>query len=191
MRETEPTVITQGEALEWTREFCDYPATLWTLQYRFRGVGTGFDSNATADGDKFAVSVPIASTLAMGIGKYQWQAWVTEIADSTNKIMIADGDVTVKRGFVASEDGTVDLRTTAKKILDAVEATLLGTATGDQLSYEITTPAGTTKIMKMSRGELLTLKREYAAIVKRENAAERIRRGGSLGKRIVINVRER
>jgi hypothetical protein len=40
------------------RSFCDYPATLWTLQYRFRGVGTGFDADATADGEIFTFSVP-------------------------------------------------------------------------------------------------------------------------------------
>jgi hypothetical protein len=189
MRETEPTQITQGEALEWTKRFCDYPASLWTLQYRFRGVGTGFNADATADGDDYLVSVPTTDTQAMGVGKYQWQAWVTEIAASTNKIMIAEGPIVVQRGFT-DDTGTVDLRTTAKKILDAIEATLLNSATSDQLSYEISTPAGTRKISKMSRAEQIALRREYAGIVAREYAAERMRNGGKFGKSIVINVRE-
>lgn len=190
MRETEPTVFTQGEALEWTKEFCDYPATLWTLQYRFRGVGTGFNADATADGDDYLVSVPTTDTAAMGVGKYQWQAWVTELADSTNKIMIAEGVATVRRGFSSTDTGTVDLRTQAKQILDAIDATLLNAASNDQISYEISTPAGTRKISKMSRVELIDARKYYAGIVARENSAERVRNGGTFGKTVVINVRE-
>lgn len=188
MRLTEPTQITQGEALEWTREFCDYPATLWTLEYRFRGPGTGFNVAATADGVKFVVSVPTTSTDDLATGAYQWQAWVTEIADSTNKKPIDAGDVTVLRGFSETDTGTVDLRTTAKKILDAIDATLLGAATSDQLSYEITTPAGTTKVMKMTRTELIGARKYYAAIVSRENTRRKIREGGKFGKTLGLRM---
>jgi GDP-D-mannose dehydratase len=79
---------------------------------------------------------------------------VTDIADSTNKIMIAEGVVTVRTRLFIAATGTIDLRT-AKQILDAIDATLLNAATSDQLSYEISTPAGTRKISKMSRVELL------------------------------------
>jgi hypothetical protein len=190
VRAIEPTRITQGEDIDWKRSFCDYPATEWTLQYRFRGPGTGFNTDATADGEDFAVSVSSTNTAAMSIGKYLWQAWATNIADTTVTRKIAEGTVTVERGFSAASVGTIDLRSTAKQILDAIEATLLNTATSDQLSYEITTPAGTRKVSKMGRVELLAMRKEYAGIVARENAAERVRNGGKFGKTVVINVRE-
>lgn len=193
IRKTEPTQITQGEALTWTREFCDHPATLWDLQYRFRGVGTGFDADAVEDptnGTGFLVEVPATATADMGVGKYDWQAWMTEIADATNKIMVAEGTVKVYRGFSSGEFGTVDLRSSAKKIVDAIDAALLVDATSNVISYEITTPAGTRKVQR-SRNEAIAMRKEYAMIVARENAAERTRNGGKFGKTIVMNVRER
>lgn len=190
MRETEPTQITQGEKLEWQKTFCDHPASLWTLQYRFRGVGPGFDADASASGDDYTVEVPIASTAGMSVGKYQWQAWVTEIADVTNKIMVGAGRVTVSRGFVASSTGNIELRSDAKIALDAINAAILGKATNDQMEYEITTPAGSRKIRRVPLPDLLAARKEYAAIVARENAAERVKSGGQFGRMVVINVRE-
>jgi hypothetical protein len=192
MRETEPTVITQGEALEWQRSFCGFPSDEYTLQYRFRGPGTGFNADADAQTDgSFLTTVPTTSTADLATGKYQWQAWLTEIADSTNKQMIAEGVVTVKRGFASTDTGTIDLRTPAKIALDSIDAAMSAFATSDVQSYEITTPAGTRKITRSQRKDLLDLRKYYALIVARENAAERVRNGGKFGKSIVINVREK
>jgi hypothetical protein len=191
MRETEPKTIVQGEKLEWTRSFCDHPATLWTLQYRFRGPGTGFDASASADDTAFITEVAATVTTAMDPGKYEWQAWVTEIADATNKVMIDSGSVTVKKGFASGSAGVeVDLRSAAKIMLDTLDAALLASGTADVIEYELTTPAGGRRVKRSSRTEVLTLRKYYAGIVARENAKERIRNGGKFGKQILVRMRE-
>lgn len=192
MRTTEPTQIIKGERLEWTKTLTDYPASAWSLEYRFRGAGTGIDVNATADGDAFLCVITKTASAGFGTaGKYRWQAWITETADSNNTFVVGEGIVNVRAGFDTSSQAAVDLRSTAKQILDAIDATLLNTATSDQLEYEIETPAGRRKVKKMSRNELLDLRKVYAGIVARENAAERVRNGGKFAQTVYVNVRER
>jgi hypothetical protein len=159
IRTQEPDRLTQGESAEWKRSFCEYPADEWTLEYRFRGAGTGFNVTATADGKEFSAVDHVERHDIMSTGKYEWQAWATNIADTSIVRKIGEGTTDVERGFATAQTGTVELRSTAKQILDAIDATLLGSATSDQLSYEITTPAGTTKVSKFSRTDLLALRK--------------------------------
>lgn len=188
IRTQEPDRLTQGESAEWKRSFCDYPATLWTLEYRFRGPGTGFDVTATADGTEFDAVITATRSATMSPGKYEWQAWATDIADTSIVRKIGEGTTEIERGFTHASTGTVELRSTAKQILDAIDATLLGNATSDQMSYEITTPAGTTKVSKFSRSDLLSLRKEYAGIVARENTIERAKQTGRIGKSFEVRM---
>ena len=190
-RTTEPTRIVKGERIAWTKTFCDFGADLYTLEYRFRGAGIGIDVNATADGTDFACEITKTASAGFGAaGKYRWQAWLTEIADTNNTFVAAEGVTEVVAGFDTSSQAAIEMRSTAKQILDAIDAMILNKASSDQMSYEVSTPAGTKKISRMSRIELLALRKEYAGIVERENAAERVRNGGKFGKTVVVNVRE-
>ena len=189
-RTTEPTEIRRGERLEWTKSYSDYSAADYDLQYRFRGVGAPIDVDATADGTEFEAAITAAQSATLGVGKYQWQAWLTEQADATNTFIAGEGTMNVRQGFVEGEANTVDLRSTAKQIVDALEAALLGSAGREQMEYEIETPVGRRKIRYMSRSEQMSFLKYYKQIVAKENAAERIRNGGKFGKSIVFNVRE-
>jgi len=192
IRRTEPTQITQGERLHWEREFDDHPATEWTLEYRFRGNGTGFDEACTADGVRFIADIPESATADMDPGKYIWQAWATEIADATNSEMIATDSVVVKAGFVHGATTAVDLRSNAKKTLDAInEALLTASSTANVIEYEITTPAGNRHVKYATRADLLGIRKTYAGIVSRENAAERVKNGKPLAQQVKIVMRER
>lgn len=192
MRTIEPSRLAKGERIEWTRSFADAPASLYTLQYRFRINGAvGINVTATADGDAHLAEITAAASLTFGTtGKYRWQAWATENADATNTFVVASGILVVEPGFVSST-AAVELRSTAKQILDALDAALLGTATATHLEYEISTPAGTRKVKNLTRDELIKQREYWAKIVGNENAAERVRNGGRFGKQVVINVRER
>lgn len=181
-RKTEPTLITQGERIAWTRTFDDYPADEYTLEYRFRGNGTGFDVTATADGTDFDAIVPATASLAATIGKYRWQAWLTEIADSTNVNMIDEGVVEVLRGFASGSTTAIDMRTKARQILDAIDAALLAAGTSDVVEYEFSTPAGTRKVKR--RSDLLTIRNQYARIVSNEILRDQLRNGGTFGKQV-------
>jgi hypothetical protein len=189
VRVVEPMRLTQGETVEWKSSFDEYPANEWTLEYRYRGAGTGFNVTATADGEDFDAVISSAQSAAMSTGKYEWQAWATNVATPSIIRKIAEGTVVVELGFTTGSTGTVELRSKAKQILDAIDTALLTDSTSNVISYEITTPAGTRKVQK-SRNEAIALRREYAAIVSRENARERARNTGKFGKPVVTRMYE-
>jgi hypothetical protein len=188
-RTTEPTQITQGERVAWTKTLDDYSAALYTLVYRFRGAdGPGFNVTATADGTDFLAVVTAAVSAEAKPGVHHWQAWLTEIADSTNTFIVGDGQTNVKRGFASDTTAAVDLRSPAKIALDAVNAAISGQATANIQEYEIATPAGSRKIKRCSMADLLAARKEYAAIVSSENIRERMKKGGPFAQRIGIRV---
>jgi hypothetical protein len=190
MRTIEPRTITQGEQIEWTRCFSEFPADEWELQYRFRGPGTGFNIDATADGTDFLAIATAEQAGEMTSGKYTWQAWATNITDSSDIRMIGSGSVTVELGFSESTTTEVDLRSTAKQIVDALEAALLGTASREQMEYEVSTPVGSRRVKYMSRKEQTDLLEYYKKIVARELAADRVKNGGRYGTQVKVRMRE-
>lgn len=190
-RTTEPTRITKGERVIWTKEFTDYPATEYSLQYRFRGNDVGLNITATADGSAFDCEITAAQSNGLGAEtSYEWQAWLTETATPTNTWLVASGTLYVRRGFAAASTGAIDTRSTAKQILDAINATILNKATNDQLEYEITTPAGSRKLKRMALKELMEARTVYAKLVRNERAAERVRSGGKAGRSFKARIRE-
>lgn len=189
MRNQVPKYITKGASIKWRRCFVGHSPAEFTLEYRFRGPGPGINVTATADGDAFAAEITSAASNTLAKGRYQWQAWLTEIANPSKKYLAARGETVVEQGFDSGDTGDVDLRTTAKKIVDALEAALLNSASREQLEYEISTPAGTRRIKFMTRREQQEFLKFYKEIVARERAAERIRNGGKFGTQVLINVR--
>lgn len=191
MRTIEPSRIAKGERIAWTRTFTDAPASEYTVEYRFRGSGTGVNVTATADGDAHVAEITAAASATFGsTGKHRWQAWATEIGNAANTFIVASGILIVDAGFATGSTAAVDVRSTAKQILDAIDAAMLSAATSTQLEVEVTTPAGSRRIKNMSRKELIDSREYYAKIVARENAAERVRNGGKFGTQVVVNVRE-
>lgn len=189
MREREPREIQRGETVRWRRHFVGYPPSEFTLRYLIRGPGIGIDVPATGDGDAFVAEITSEQSGSLTEGSYQWQAWLNEISDPTKRYVAARGEIIVRPGFVESDTTAVDTRSTAKKIVDALEAALLNSASREQLEYEISTPAGARKIRFMTRTEQTTFLRYYREIVGRERAAERVRNGGTFGTTVKLRVR--
>lgn len=184
MKTTEPLEITTRETVEWRKTFCDYPATLWTLQYRYRGIGTGFNVSGVADGTAFLVTVLGTTTDGMTAGAYEWQAWVTEIADATNVIMVASGDVTVIAGFDPNALTAIETRSPNKIMLDTLDLALKNT--GDLLQYEMETPTGRKMVRRQLRGEVMNLRKYYAGLVSLEETRKRIKNGGPFMKQVGV-----
>lgn len=190
-RQTEPHTITTREHVEWTKSYCDYPASLWTLQYRFRGPSTGFNVSGVADGDDFTVAILGTMTDDMTVaGTYIWQAWLTEIADATNIIMVESGNVTVKLGFDPTSVLTVETRSKAKIILDTIDAALLAFSTSDVLEYEITTPAGSRRVKRSDKTVLTSERAYWAGIVSGEIAREEARATGVFGSQVLVRYKD-
>ena len=185
VRQTEPTTITTREELHWQKWYCDHPASEWQLNYYFRGPGTGFNAawgvEVTADDDTFDLVVPATKTAGVTVaGEYVWQAWLTEIADTTNKIKIGEGRVRVTLGFDPESVTTVETRSKAKIMLDTIDAALLAFATSDVTEYEIETPAGRRKVRRSDKTTLTSERKYWAGIVTNEIARERARNGKPL-----------
>lgn len=189
MREREPREIQRGETVRWRRHFVGYPPSEFTLRYLIRGPGIGIDVPTVADGDAFVAEITSTQSASLTEGNYQWQAWLNEIADPTKKYVAARGEIIVRPGFVEADTSAVDTRSTAQKIVDALEAALLNSASRDQLEYEISTPAGARKIRFMTRSEQTAFLRYYKQIVAAERAAERVRNGGPFGTTVKVRVR--
>jgi hypothetical protein len=189
VRNLEPDRVIKGESAEWKRYFCDYPATLWTLEYRFRGPGTGFNVTATADGVKFDSVITTTNSNAVTAGRYQWQAWATNIADTSIVRMIEEGVTIFETGFVSNTTTSVELRSQAKQIVDSIDTAFAAFASSDILEYEIMTPAGTRRVRRSDKTLMLSLRKEYAAIVDRENLAQRTRDGKPFATTVVARMR--
>lgn len=186
-RTTEPISVTQGEQIEWTRTFEDYPATEWTLQYRFRGPDTGFNIAGTANGTDFDAVMTAAQSLAADFGTWKWQAWVTNIATPATVLMIDAGVTQILQGFPVGT-AEIDLRSPAKIALDSIDAALLAFSSSDVLEYEITTPAGSRRVKRSDKAQLLSMRKYWAMIVRRENAAEAMRNGDKWGTTIKVRM---
>jgi len=195
VRTIEPTQITTREEVHWTKSYPDYPASLWQLNYYFRGPNSASGFNAvwatevTADGDDFDIVVPASKTDDMTVaGTYLWQAWVTEIADSTNKIHVGSGRTRIIIGFDPA-DLTLETRTPNEIALDSVNAAMLAFSTSDVLEYEISTPAGSRKVKRSDKTQLLKMRDIYATLVINERARERSRTGGPIMQSVKVRMR--
>lgn len=184
----EPTRIAQGEEIEWTRTFADFPATLYTLEYRFRGPSTGFNLAADADGTGFRAeieSTAFASTLA--VGRWQWQAWTTEIANPSNIKKAGAGFTAVVQGFAA--DATAPLaKSLAQQIVESIDAATLAFSTSYVQEYEISTPAGTRRVRRSDRKSMSDMRSTYARIWSQEQARDRMASGGGFGQQVRVRT---
>jgi hypothetical protein len=115
---TEPSRVTAGDTIAWTKSLPDYPASSgWILKYRLINAAGKLDITATAAGDDHAVSVPAATSAAWLAGTYTVTAWVEKGAERYT--VSVSGTLLVEPNLAAAVAG-LDTRSEAKKILDAL-----------------------------------------------------------------------
>lgn len=166
-----PLELTIGETVEWEKDFDDFPADEWTVTYYFRGAGTGINVAGTADGTTHQFTIPAATSDTMAAGRYDYQAVAVK---GSEKHLVDEGIVTVKASLAALTTATTfDGRSTAKKILDAIDALMQGKAALDQQKYLIATgvPGFTSQreAERIDPEQLLELRKYYAGVVRAEN----------------------
>ena len=128
---TEPTSILPGDTVKWTRSLADYPASAgWALSYELVNAQHRYQIAAAAEGDSHRVIISAQTTEGYAPGSYAWRARVTH-ADEV--YTIGEGRLTVAPSFVAAGD----VRSHARRALDAIEAVLEGRATSATAEYEI------------------------------------------------------
>jgi hypothetical protein len=108
-----------------------------------------------------------ATTVGYGVGEFTWYAWVEKVGA---RVTVDDGLVTIKGdpSALAAYDG----RSTARKMLDQIEAALLAFNLGVK-AYTI----GSRSMTKADTPELLTMRDRFRAEVENEIAAEKIAAG--------------
>lgn len=189
----EPTELAQGESVKWRRRLVDYLPTEYDGQYRFRALGAdgvGADVNCSTYGDQFEAVLTSAQSSLMSVGLYEVQLWLTSKTDANDIRQVDTFQVEVRKGFAEGNLESVDLRTTARQILDAIDAMLIGKATADQMEFTIETQVGRRALKRIPMAELIQARTYYAGVVAREVQAERLRRRGGVFKNIYVRMRE-
>ncbi len=187
-RTIEPTVLAQNQPVSWTKRYSDYSPVFYTLQYLFRGPGDGLDVDATTDGEDFAATISAAESGALAVGRWKWQAWLTEIADTDNIFVVGEGFLKIEQGFVAGTTDAIDLRSNAQKMLDAIDAALMAFNSSDVQEYEVSFPSGKRRVQRSDKEQLLGQRKYWAAIVTSEYAREDAKNGKPLMKSIQMRV---
>jgi hypothetical protein len=170
----EPDTIIAGDRLLWKRTDLnsDYDNSLYTLSYEARKHGSGSDNitiTATGSGNDYLVEVASTATGAYIDGTYSWDAYITRDSDS-ERVHIDTGTFEVKPDKAKSG---ADPRSHAKITLDALQATIEGKATKDQLSYSISGRS----ISKMNPSEITEWVSFYQSKYEGELSKERQKRG--------------
>lgn len=159
---TEPANIIAGDTAKWVKSLADYPASAgWGLVYTFINAAGKFTLTASAQGDDFLIVAAANTSAAWLPGEYQWRAQVSKAGEVYT---VASGRTVVAPSFGAA---TLDGRSEARKMLEAIEATLGGRASSATAEYEI--QGRSLKYIPIP--ELLQLRDRLRADVVREDAA--------------------
>lgn len=176
----EPEELRAGDTLKFKISTPDYyPADGWVMKYDFVSKDGNYTVTGTDNGDGYHLIQANASTTATWVpGTYSYQGYVTK---SGERYTLREGQIEILADLATQ--GNVDTRSHVKKVLDALEATIEGKATKDQMSYTI---AGRT-LSRLSPTELIKWHNTYKALYAQEVREERIKRG--LGHHGIIRVR--
>ena len=158
----EPLSFRAGDLIQWQKSFSDYPASeSYVLKYYLVKTGTNLITiEAAASGDDHLITITAADSANYAAGRYAYQA---RIEKTTEMHTVGTGVIEILANLSADATGA-DYRSHVKQVLDALEATILGKASSDQLSYSI---AGRS-LSKFSPEELYTWRNKYRAEYLRE-----------------------
>lgn len=179
---TEPAALRAGDTWRWQRTLADYPASTWTLKYRFRSATlAGFEIVAGASGDVHDITAAAATSAGYSAGRYNWTAWVES---GSEKFTVAEGEMVVQPDYrAAAAAALLDDRSHARKMLAALEA-WLESRDPAVAEYEI---AGR-RMRYVPIAELMKLRSRYQQEVAGEDAKAKLARGEHAGRRIQFRI---
>ena len=183
--EGEPEFFISGDTVKWTRsDLTDYPPDTWTLTYEFYNAITSETVTAAQylATTAYLITIPLATTATFTPGDYKWNARVT---DGTEEFTIDFGTFTIKSDVAALGGAALDDRTNTKKVLDALDAMMLGKASKDQMGYTI---AGR-RLDRLLPSELILWRDKYSRMYQSELVAERIKQGKSSGRKVLVRFK--
>lgn len=117
-----------------TGEVTDFASDKYVLTYAIRG-NVALNIAAVANGSGFRTTISSMQSSALIAGLYFWQAYVTDSLN--NRVTLCSGQVQAISNLAVGS-GAFDGRTTAKKMLDAVEGAILARMQGGAvIEYQI------------------------------------------------------
>ena len=165
----EPKEIIAGFQYSWKETLSNYPADDgWSLKYKGLNASGNIEINAAADGSEYLITLTPAATAAYTAGTYQFYKYV-EHPDG-QKYQISTITIDVLTNPIAAN--TLDTRTHARKMFEALEALELGRADKVQKSFSIAGRA----IEYLSPEEIIKWKNHYKRIMMTEEGNPPVRR---------------
>jgi len=169
-----PAKLIVGDTWTWNASFQDYPASTWTVTFYFQAACGQFSVSTSASGNDYVALKAATETAAVKAGRYQWHA---RAESGGVKTTIAQGWLEVQPDPSAMN---VDPRSDKRKLLDAIDATLLRKATADQSSMAI----NGRMLSRIPIPELEQLRTRIAAEVRTEELGSKAGAGRQLKSRI-------
>lgn len=140
-----PKAFTAGDTVTWldqglsginvdTGEAISFLPTAFTLSWAFRGAGT-INAVAVTAGNAFKTTIPSSVTVALAVGLYSWQAYLTDL--SGDRSTIGTGQTKVKANL-AAQTAVFDGRSEAEQMLALVNAAIKARTEGNAVEeYQI------------------------------------------------------
>jgi hypothetical protein len=129
---TLPSELIAGNTWTWDRDYGDYPQPTWSATAYFEKHGKTFSIAATQSGTAQRFTIAAATTATYPAGRYRVRVRVT---DGTQVFIAESGWCQIEIDPAAA--GTADTRTDARKMLDAINAFLIGNASTAQQSMAL------------------------------------------------------
>ncbi|WP_341790617.1 hypothetical protein [Rickettsia endosymbiont of Polydrusus tereticollis] len=165
----EPTSFTVGETVQWQKEIVNYsPKDGWQLVYCFRNFAYRFEVKAQAENNYYVIRLSSEETSKYKPAIYWWQS---RIIKEEMQYVLENGEFVIKPNLALLD--SYDGRSHVKQVLDALEATILGKASRDQLSYSISSRS----LSRLSPTELLKWRDVYKAEYARNLQEEQLSKG--------------
>lgn len=177
----EPTAITAGDSASWSRTLTDTPANSgWALSYAFSNFNSRFVITASASGSDHLVALSAAASAAFAAGDYSWQAYV---ANGIERRTIATGRMTV-RPNLATQAGGLDVRSNARRILDALLVAYEQASISRAFVQEYDVAGRKMRFQNLQEWQIAI--QFWQREVAREERSEKIARGIASGNRILV-----
>jgi hypothetical protein len=177
----EPDIIYAGVNLKFSVTLEDYDNSTYTLSYVLINSDNKYTFDATAEtGTTYGYEVEVSSsqTSLWTSGTYTLYGYVSD--SSGNKYEVACKTVEIKPDVISAT--TLDNRSHAKKVLDAIEAVMENRASIDQQAYVL----NGLRLDRTPLEDLIKLRDRYKKEYENEIAAQKMLSGENTGRRVLV-----
>ena len=182
--ENEPDTLRAGDTWKWTRTLADYPASAWTLKYRFKSAAGGFEITATASGDSYAITFAASTTVSAETGFSATCDTLSFPRAQDSSSVSRSSSIRGRITCVSGSPNRVLNSISFGPSLPIISPTNSTPLKGGVSEYEI---AGR-RMKYIPITDLLKMRAHYKAEVAAEDAAEAIRNGTGTGRRIQFRI---